>query len=138
MGASRSVKFTGSSWKSVGAFACWLDFLEHGYENFQPQVPACCHKTDRERAVSFDRTSPCALAHIPYRQFFERRTSVMTRADESPKMPRTNSNGRKPANRYTSRRRLRLRIVAIEKSCQFPQQCQSAETRIQQGFQTVL
>ena len=29
------VKFTGSSWKSVGEFACWLDFREHGCENFQ-------------------------------------------------------------------------------------------------------
>ncbi len=25
----------GSSWKSVGEFACWLDFREHGCENFQ-------------------------------------------------------------------------------------------------------
>ena len=32
--------------------------------------------------------------------FFERRTSVMTRAHESPKTPRTNSSGRKPRNRY--------------------------------------
>jgi hypothetical protein len=35
-------------------------------------------------------------------RFFERRTSVMTRAFESPKTPRTNSSGRKPGNRYSS------------------------------------
>jgi len=70
-------------------------------------------------------------------RFFERRTSVMTRDFESPKTPRTNSSGRKPANRYASSRRLRLREVAIAKSCQFPQHRQTAETRIQQGLQEI-
>ena len=63
--------------------------------------------------------------------FFERRTRVTTRAIGSPKIPRTSSCGRKPANRYASRRRLCLRKVAIAKSYQFPQQYQPAETRIQ-------
>jgi hypothetical protein len=67
--------------------------------------------------------------------FFRRRTRRMTRAFESPKTPRTDSSGRKPANRYASRRRLRLREVAIAKSCQFPQPYQTAETRIQQDIQ---
>lgn len=58
----------------------------------------------------------------------------MTRADESPKIPRTSSSGRKPANRYASRRRLRLRIVAIAKSCQFLQGLQTLKTGFQQGF----
>jgi hypothetical protein len=68
-------------------------------------------------------------------RFFERRTSMTTRAFGSPKTPRTSSCGRKPANRYASRRRLRLREVAIAKSCQFPKRPQIAESRIQQGFQ---
>ena len=50
--------------------------------------------------------------------FFDRRTSVMIRAFGSPKMPRTCSSGRKPANRYASRRRLRFVEVGIGKSCQ--------------------
>jgi hypothetical protein len=62
--------------------------------------------------------------------FFERRTRVMTRAIGSPKMPCTSSCGRKPANRYASKRRLCLSKVAIAKSYQFPQPYQSAETRI--------
>jgi hypothetical protein len=52
-------------------------------------------------------------------RFFERRTSVMTRADESPKTPRTDSSGRKPANRYASSRRLCLGEIAIEKTLRF-------------------
>jgi hypothetical protein len=70
-------------------------------------------------------------------RFFERRTSVMTRAFESPKTPRTNSSGRKPGNRYASSRRLRLREAAIAKSCQFPQHRQTAENRIQQDLQAI-
>jgi hypothetical protein len=70
-------------------------------------------------------------------RFFERRTSVTTRAFESPKMPRTTSSGRKPVNRYASRRRLRLRKVAIAKSCQFPKLPQTSGSRIQQGFQAL-
>lgn len=69
--------------------------------------------------------------------FFERRTNVMTRAAESPKTPRTSSRGRKPANRYASRRRLYLRRVAIAESCQFPRHCQSAKTSLQQGIPAV-
>jgi hypothetical protein len=68
--------------------------------------------------------------------FFERRTSVMTRAFESPKTPRTPS-GRKPANWYASRRRLRLRKVAIAKSCQFPRHLQTVETRSRKALQAI-
>ena len=64
-------------------------------------------------------------------RFFERRTSVTTRAFESPKTPRTTSDGRKPANRYASRRRLYLGSLTIAKSCQFPKDRQSFETRFQ-------
>jgi fructose-1,6-bisphosphatase/inositol monophosphatase family enzyme len=49
----------------------------------------------------------------------------------------TPSSGRKPANRYASRRRLRLREEAIAKSCQFPQHYRTAGTRIQQGLQAI-
>jgi hypothetical protein len=63
--------------------------------------------------------------------FFERRTSVTMRAFESPKTPRTNSCGRKPSNRYASRRRLCLGEVAIAKSCQFPKRRQSMEILFQ-------
>src|SRR5919198_1346137 len=70
-------------------------------------------------------------------RFFERRTRVMTRAFESPKTPRTPSSGQKPTNRYASRRRLRLREVAIATSCQFPQHYRTAGTRIQQGLQAI-
>jgi hypothetical protein len=55
---------------------------------------------------------------IAAQRFFDRRTSVMMRAFGSPKTPRTRSSGRKPANRYASRRRLRFFEVAIGKSCQ--------------------
>jgi len=41
--------------------------------------------------------------------FFERRTNVTTRANGSPNTPPTSSSGRKPANRYASSRRFRLR-----------------------------
>jgi len=73
-------------------------------------------------------THPPDLAVVPARVrapadaaacFFDRRTSVMTRAFGSPKMPRTRSSGRKPANRYASRRRLHLFEIGIGKSCQF-------------------
>ncbi|MBI5437676.1 MAG: M23 family metallopeptidase [Nitrosomonadales bacterium] len=40
------------------------------------------------------------------------------------------------ARGYASRRRLRLRIVAIAKSCQFLQSLQTLKTGFQQGFQT--
>ena len=60
--------------------------------------------------------------------FFERRTRVT---------PRTSSCGRKPANRYASRRRVCLRKVAIAESCQILRQCQTAESRMQQGYQAI-
>lgn len=60
-----------------------------------------------------------------------------TRAFGSPKTPRTLSNGRKPANRYASSRRLRLSEVAIAKSCQIPRRHQSTETRMQKGVQPI-
>jgi hypothetical protein len=46
-------------------------------------------------------------------RFFERRTSVTTRARGSPKIPTTVGSGRKPGNRYESesRRSLRFRIA---------------------------
>jgi hypothetical protein len=47
------------------------------------------------------------------------------------------SSGRKPGNRYASRRRLRLREVAIAKSCQFPRPHQASKTRILKGPQTI-
>ena len=50
--------------------------------------------------------------------FFGRRTSVMTRAMGSPKTPRTMDSGRKPGNRYASRRRFDLDQVGIGISCQ--------------------
>jgi hypothetical protein len=44
----------------------------------------------------------------PARRFFERRTSVTTRACGSPNTPRRSSTGRKPGNRYASSNRRRL------------------------------
>jgi len=95
-------------------------------------------KVARSKRTAVVPTRVCSTTFLADR-LFERRTSVMTRAFESPKTPRTDADGRKPANRYASRRRLRLRLrkVAIAKSCQFPQQCQTAETRIQKGVQTI-
>jgi hypothetical protein len=52
--------------------------------------------------------------------FFDRLTSVIIRSFGSPKMPRIRSSGRKPANRFVSRRRFRLFEVGIGKSCQLP------------------
>ena len=43
-------------------------------------------------------------------RFFERRTSVTTRARGSPKMPTTLGSGRKPGKRYESERRRSLRF----------------------------
>ena len=70
-------------------------------------------------------------------RFFERRDSVTMRALGSPKMPRTDTCARKPANWYASSRRFCLGKVAIAKSCQFAQPCQTAKTPIQQGTQTI-
>src|SRR5690606_13470436 len=50
--------------------------------------------------------------------FFERRTSVTTRAFGSPKTPCTVSKGRNPGKAYASDRRRRLRDRAIAQSCQ--------------------
>lgn len=51
--------------------------------------------------------------------FFERRTSVTMRAFGSPKMPRTLARGRNPGKAYAStRRRARLRDLAIAQACQ--------------------
>jgi hypothetical protein len=69
--------------------------------------------------------------------FFERRTSVMMRAFESPKTPRTNSSGRKPANWYASRRHLRFCKVAIAKSFQFPRHLQTVETHSRKALQAI-
>ena len=76
------------------------------------------------RQVS-DRTR---LAIVPVRMqpatgtaacFFERRTSVMTRAPGSPNTPRTVVSGRNPMNAYVSHRwRLRVRLFAIWTGCQ--------------------
>src|SRR3990172_2329139 len=49
-------------------------------------------------------------------RFFERRTSVTTRARGSPKMPTTVGRGRKPGKRYESERRRGLRL-AIAQTC---------------------
>ncbi len=51
-------------------------------------------------------------------RFFERRASVMTRACGSPKMPLTVFPGRNPGKAYASKRRFRVRKVAIRKACQ--------------------
>ncbi len=67
-------------------------------------------------------------------RFFERRTSVMIRALESPKMPRIFSSGRKQGNRYASRIRLGLREIAIEKTSHFLQQVQDAFCLMPQGL----
>jgi hypothetical protein len=53
-----------------------------------------------------------APAHTAGR-FFERRTSVTTRASGSPKTPLISSSGRKPAKRYASRRRFFFVEVGI-------------------------
>ncbi len=103
------------------------------------------HPTDLELQID-PRVAAGQIAHAPGRAvvpakvrattfladgFFERRTSVMTRAHESPKTPRTNSSGRKPGNRYASNRRLRLCEAAIAKSCHISRACQTLETRVQ-------
>jgi len=49
----------------------------------------------------------------PARRFFERRTSVTTRACGSPNTPRRSSTGRKPGNRYASRNR---RLVDVTRT----------------------
>ncbi|EKD31085.1 MAG: hypothetical protein ACD_77C00405G0001, partial [uncultured bacterium] len=69
--------------------------------------------------------------------FFERRTSVMTRALGSPKMPRIFSSGRKWANRYASSRRLRLGEMAIGKSSRFLQRVQTGFCQMPQGLQRI-
>jgi hypothetical protein len=69
-------------------------------------------------------------------RFFERRTSVTTRAMRSPKTPRSASQGRKPSNRYASERRLSLREVAIAKSCPISRGHQDAQTLAQIGSPT--
>jgi hypothetical protein len=59
--------------------------------------------------------------HRPTRRtsrFFERRTSVMTRALRSPNTPRNIASGRTPGNRYASDRRFGFDEVGIVKSCQ--------------------
>src|SRR5215207_5198429 len=57
----------------------------------------------------------------PARRFFERRSSVITRAFGSPNMPRTVGYGRKPGNKYVSQsRRLRFDARAIHYSCRIP------------------
>ena len=56
-----------------------------------------------------------ARPHLPTTaagRFFDRRTSLMTRACRSPNIPRTCSKGRKPTNRYASRNRRRFVEVA--------------------------
>ena len=56
-----------------------------------------------------------ARTHLPTSaagRFFDRRTSVMTRACGSAKIPRTCSTGRKPGNLYASRKRRRFVEVA--------------------------
>lgn len=69
--------------------------------------------------------------------FFEQRTSVMTRALESPKMPRIFSRGRKNGNRYASSRRLRLVETTIVKSSPFLERAQIAFCLIPQGLQRI-
>ena len=59
-------------------------------------------------------------------RFFERRRRVMTRAFGSPKIPLTVSAGRNPGKAYASRRRFRVREVAIRRACQFHNQMQLA------------
>ena len=68
--------------------------------------------------------------------FFERRTSVMTRAFGSPKTPRTVCSGRKPRNAYASHsRRFRLVEFAIQTSCQVSAALNMPETQYPCGFQ---
>ena len=62
-------------------------------------------RTSRRAVVPAHMRSTTFLAD----GFFERRTSVMTRANGSPNTPPICSKGRNPGNRYASRRRLRLR-----------------------------
>lgn len=69
-------------------------------------------------------------------RFFERRTSVTTRAMRSPKTPRSASQGPNPSNRYASDRRLSLREVAIAKSCPISRGHQDAQTLAQIGSPT--
>lgn len=66
--------------------------------------------------------------HRPTRRahrFFERRTSVMTRARGSPPRPRICSSGRKLANRYASSKRLRRGERAIGQSSRFLEHVQT-------------
>ena len=68
-------------------------------------------------------------------RFFERRTSVMTRALRSPNTPRSIVRGRKPENRYASARRIGFDEVGIAISCQISTDPKSAETKHPRAFQ---
>jgi hypothetical protein len=70
--------------------------------------------------------APVVPAHVgsttaAAERFFERRSSVTTRAFGSPKTPRTVGRGRKPGNAYASHsRRSRFVEVAMQTYSQFP------------------
>src|SRR5262245_31814119 len=76
--------------------------------------------------------------HRPARaadRFFERRTSVMTRALRSPNTPWSIARGRKPGNRHASARRIGFDEPDIEISCQVSTVLKSAESQPPRAFQ---
>ena len=69
------------------------------------------------------------------RRFFERRTSVTTRARGSPNTPLTCSSARKPVKRYVSDRRRRTGDLAIQEQCLFGSHLGSGQTQQPCGLQ---
>jgi hypothetical protein len=67
-------------------------------------------------------------------RFFERRTSVTTRARGSPKMPTTVGSGRKPGKRYESERRRGLRFRIAARACTVSAQAEMPSSALQTLF----
>jgi hypothetical protein len=85
-----------------------------GNECAAPRTQGICagpRRRDRAPGGPCDRTSQPASSTPAAGRFFDRRTSTITRPCGSPKIPRTRSTGRKPANRYASRKRCRFAEV---------------------------
>jgi hypothetical protein len=80
-----------------------------------PDISECRHRTDRARGGPSVVLAHLHVTAAPARRFFDRRSSVITRAFGSPKTPRTVGCGRKPGNQYASHsRRLRFAVRAIQ------------------------
>ena len=128
-----SCRYPGLFWPAKNSDLIFGEILKQCGESNAPRFVLM--NGDQIYADKLRRWLPFFRAYTPA-EFQERYLSAFI----SPKMRallRAVADGRKPANQYASRRRLRLRKVAIAKSFQFPQQCQAAETRIQQGVQTI-